>query len=128
MRKAPRIGNLEAEILDFVTKSDPVTVGEIALSFGSEKGYARTTIQTVMERLRKKGILKRDLINGVFHYSPESSRTEIQSGLVGDFVSRVLGGEILPIVQYLSKTRNLSEEESKILQHLIDSMEKSDDR
>lgn len=128
MKSNHRIGNLEAEILDTITKSEPATVGEVFTSFGSSKGYARTTVQTVMERLRKKGLLKRQLIDGVFRYSAETSRTEIQKNLVGNFVDQILGGDLLPIVQYLAKNPNLNEAESQILRNLVDSMEDQNDR
>src|SRR5207249_331104 len=55
----PSLGDQELEVLRFVAEHAPISVGEVAERFGEPRGLARTTILTVMERLRKKGFLTR---------------------------------------------------------------------
>ena len=60
------LGEQQLDLLRFVTENAPITVGEMAKVYGSPRGLARTTILTVMERLRTKGYLSRKKVEGVF--------------------------------------------------------------
>ncbi|MCS7186197.1 MAG: BlaI/MecI/CopY family transcriptional regulator [Armatimonadetes bacterium] len=119
MRRVPRVGRMEAEILRFVTEHHPVTVREVAEYFAQTKGYARTTVLTVMERLRKKGYLKRKKVGNTYQYSPSQPKTALFQSLVRDFVQSVLGGSIAPFVAYLSQEAKLSDEELRELRQLV---------
>lgn len=119
MRRVSRVGRMEAEILRFVTEHHPVTVREVAEYFAQTKGYARTTVLTVMERLRKKGYLKRKKVGNTYQYSPSQPKTTLFQSLVRDFVQSVLGGSIAPFVAYLSQEAKLSDEELKELRQLV---------
>ena len=62
------IGEQELELLKHVADSGGATVVEVAEVFGTERGLARSTVLTMMERLRKKGQLVRLLDRTVFRY------------------------------------------------------------
>jgi predicted transcriptional regulator len=83
------------------------------------KGYARTTVLTVMERLRKKGYLSRRKVGGVFHYRPKLPKGELFEHLIGDFVDRVLGGSVSPFMAYLARSHDLSGDELARLKQLV---------
>ena len=55
------LGRAELEILQYVVDRNPIRVGEVAEHFAGAGGKARTTILTVMERLRTKGYGRRFL-------------------------------------------------------------------
>jgi predicted transcriptional regulator of viral defense system len=69
------------------------TVGEVAEVFGTERGLARSTVLTMMERLRKKGQLVRRLDQGVYRYRARATSAELMQGVVQRFVERNLGGQ-----------------------------------
>src|SRR5438309_1554535 len=56
----------ELEILGYVADHAPVSTREVAERFGEPNGLARTTVATLMERLRKKGYLTRRRKEGVY--------------------------------------------------------------
>ena len=111
------------EILQYVTHHAPVTVGEVAEYFSNEQGLARTTVATVLERLRGKGYLTRIKKKGPYRYSPRLSRTDLLRGLIKDFATRVLGGSSQPLMQYLVEDADLSEAEIAQLRALVDDLE-----
>src|SRR5688500_6555756 len=80
------LGDQQLEVLRFVTDHAPITVGAVAEQFGGPQGLARTTILTVMERLREKGYLTRAKRGGVFHYSPAIVKNDLLRNLVENFV------------------------------------------
>src|SRR5688500_14248196 len=119
MPRSPRIGRSEMEILRYVADHHPIAVGEVGEHMSRTAGYARTTVLTVLERLRRKGHLERKKRGGVFHYAPRLAKADLLKSLIGDFVDRTLGGSLSPFVAYLSETAQLSDEELNDLQKLV---------
>lgn len=117
-KKTPRLGRQELGIFQFILANHPVTVREVADHFAGE-GKARTTILTVMERLRGKGLLTRKKVSGAFQYSPMVERSELMRSLVGDFVNRVLGGSLSPFMAFMSEVEEISDEELTELKRLV---------
>jgi predicted transcriptional regulator len=113
------VGEQELSVLRYVAEHGPVTVGEVAERFGEAQGLARSTILTVMERLRKKGHLTRRKVEGVFQYSSPLPASELLRGVVGDFVERTLAGSLSPFVTYLAEAEDVSEEELQQLQDVV---------
>lgn len=113
------LGDQEGQVLGYVAKSAPITVGEAAKHFGRAQGLARTTISTVMERLRRKGYLRRRKVRGVYHYSPRVPKGDLLRSLVRDFANRVFDGSAEPFVAYLAKDAELDEEEVAMLERLV---------
>jgi predicted transcriptional regulator len=120
----PPLGAQELELLRFVAEHAPLSVGEAAEQFGEPRGLARTTILTMMERLRKKGYLIRQKDQArAFQYRPRVPQAEVMRGVVREFVEKTLGGSLSPFVAYLSEARDLPEEELAELRRLVDTLE-----
>ena len=122
-----RLGEAELEVLRFVSDRDGTTVREAAERFAETRGLARTTVLTMMERLRKKGFLVREAHEGGFRYRSSQTKATVLRGLVGDFVERTLGGSLQPFVAYLAERRSVSPEELEDLKALVDQLERKDD-
>jgi predicted transcriptional regulator len=124
------LGHLELDVLQYVSDHHPISVRDVAAHFAETSGQARTTLLTVMERLRAKGHLTRRKVAGRHHYTPTVPKAELLSRMVGDFVDEVLGGSVSPFVAYLSQSPLLSAEESRKLEQLlrrIESRERKDE-
>jgi predicted transcriptional regulator len=119
MQKSP-LGELQLEVLRFVSDHGPLSVGEVVTRFGEPRGLARTTILTVMERLREKGYLTRAREEGVFRYAPRVEKAAVLRDLVREFVEKALAGSVSPFFAYLAQEKDLSEEEIAALQALLD--------
>lgn len=121
MSRKPNVGQAEMDILRYVADHHPITVREVANHVADTKGHVRTTVLNVMERLRKKGFLTRQKVDGIFKYSPSTPKNQLLQGLVRDFVERALGGSITPFVAYLGEREKLSDEEVAELRQLLNS-------
>jgi predicted transcriptional regulator len=113
------LGEQELEMLRYIADNAPVSAGEVSTAFGQSNGLARSTVETVMERLRKKGFLARSREDNVFKYRPTQAQNELMSGLVEKFVEKTLAGSLVPLVTYFSKQNRLSETELEELQRLV---------
>jgi predicted transcriptional regulator len=123
MRKPRYFSPVEWEVLQYILEHAPITVREVTAHFADSHGYARTTVLTLMERLREKGYLTRRKIEGVHHYSPSEPKPELLQGLVRDFVQKALGGSVSPFVAYLGKEARLKPEEIRELKRLLEEQE-----
>ena len=117
------LGKAEWEILRYVIDHNPVTVREVADYAAETQGLARTTILTVMERLRKKRYLTRRKVGGVFQYSPKIPLTELLQGMIQQFVDHTLHGAMSPFFAYLSKSGDLSDKDLNELKQLVNDLE-----
>lgn len=118
MKKIPSLGEQEMDLLKYVAENSPLSVREVAVFFEKEKGLARTTVLTVMERLRKKGFLVRSKTDGIFKYSAKMETGDVLSHKVSDFIERTLGGSVSPLINYFMSSPNLSEDEIRQLKDL----------
>jgi predicted transcriptional regulator len=117
------LGSTEIEILRYIGDHHPITVGEMAEHVAQTTGQARTTVLTIMERLRRKGRLTRKRVKGVYRYSPKVANDELLRGLVANFVDTTLGGSVSPFVAYLSEGGPVSDGDLVTLKRLVSEME-----
>lgn len=122
-RNRQTIGREEMQVLRYVADRHPVSVRDVADHVAATSGKARTTVLTVMERLRDKGYLVRRKKGGVYLYSPKRSQAEVLRSLVADFVREALGGSVSPFVAYLSEEADLNDEEVRELARLVADLE-----
>jgi predicted transcriptional regulator len=114
------IGEQELALLRYVADRGGSTVGEAAETFAAPRGLARSTVLTMMERLRRKRYLNRRSHRGVYRYQVRTPPADVLRGLVHRFVEGTLGGSVSPFVAYLSdQATSLSEEEIRQLEHAV---------
>jgi len=117
------VGDQELAVLRYVAEHGPATVGEVAERYGERQGLARSTILTVMERLRAKGHLTRHKVEGVYQYASRVPKAELLRGVVGDFVQRALAGSLSPFAAYLAQAEAVSDEELAQLQDVVSQLQ-----
>lgn len=122
MRK-PSIGDQELALLQHLDESGSASVGEVAASFGEPRGLARSTVLTMMERLRGKGFLKRRQLKGMFRYSTITGAGEAVRSAVGSFVEKTLSGSVSPFVAWMSERGEVSDDELAELEALVSQLQ-----
>ena len=113
------IGDQELALLRFVSDAGRATVAQAVEGFGLPRGLARSTVLTMMERLRKKGHLSRRRADGIYHYAPRTAPGAALQHAIRTFVDRTLGGSITPFVAYVAEKEGLSDDEIEELESLL---------
>lgn len=108
MTNGKTIGDQELALLRYVAEEGRVSVGQVAEGFGAPRGLARSTVLTMMERLRQKGHLDREPADGVYRYFSPLPSGEVMRGAVRSFVEKTLSGSVSPFVAYLTETAEVS--------------------
>jgi predicted transcriptional regulator len=108
-------GALELRVLDAVWhRGGEVAVRDLQADF---PGAAYTTLMTTMDRLHRKGVLKRRKIGRAFVYRPISSRQELESGLVTRALQPLLQGDgAQPILSFF--VEEVSRQDDRLLDEL----------
>ena len=76
----PVFGELEQAVMDVLWSSPTaMAVRDVQAALAKERDLAYTTVMTVMDRLAKKGQLKRELDGRAWRYSPAHSWVELIS-------------------------------------------------
>jgi len=115
----PSLGDQELELLRYIAQSGPVSVGQAVEGYGAPRGLTRSTINTTIERLFKRGYLSRALEGDIFRYSAAMAPEEVMDGLVEQFVEKTLAGSLTPFVSYFSRKSRLTVEEQAELERVV---------
>jgi predicted transcriptional regulator len=113
------IGDRELALVRHIADRGSVSVAEAVDDFGAVHGLARSTVLTMMERLRRKGYLSRHMADGVFRYRACASSADLLKNAVQRFVERSLDGSVSPFLAYLSEAPELSDHERQELERIV---------
>lgn len=119
MKRKATIGKAELEVLRFIAEAGQSTVTEVGDHLAKTKGQTRNTALNMMERLRKKGFLVREKLDGVFRYAPAEGKTKLYESLVDDFVDTVFGGSVSPLMAYLTRKMDLADSQIAELERIV---------
>lgn len=75
----PRLGELEVSVLELVWKTGEVDVKTAFQELGAPRGITSNTVQSALERLFRKDLLRRERVSHAYLYSPAISRDEFRA-------------------------------------------------
>src|SRR5450432_1651671 len=90
------LGQLEQAVVELLWVHGECCVQDVANKL--DRPLAYTTVMTTLDRLFKKGVLERQLIERAFHYKPRFSKVEVERSQASAFVDGYLtreSGEML---------------------------------
>lgn len=91
-RTIDKISEAEAEIMKVVWEFDgPVTYTHIRTVLTQQKGWESPTVNTLVNRLVKKGVLIQNK-KEVYYYTPVISEVEYTKAKTESFIQKVYGG------------------------------------
>ena len=116
-RKTERLTPLELEIMSVLWETGPANVQTVQQKLPRELAY--TTVQTMLNILRRKGRVKRTLKDRAYFYRPAVTRGRVVRQAVSDLVERLFGGSAESLVMSLVETRHLDAEKLNRLNRLV---------
>jgi len=116
-RKAiPRLAEGELEILQMLWREHAVTILEAKTALNLPIGY--TTVQTRLNRLVKKGVVKKTERRPA-RYSASITSEQVHAKDLDTLVDRVSGGRVAPLVAHLINREDVSAQEIRELKKLL---------
>ena len=106
-------GALEVRVLQALWERDgPQSVRDLQPAFD---GVAYTTLMTTLDRLHRKGVLRREKVGRAFLYEPRCTPEALRSDLAGEALQAVFGDRatgLKPILSFFVETVSREDRES----------------
>lgn len=122
---------IQHEIMEVVweSKDQGAMSSEIWQSIAKQRSVVRTTILNQVDRLEKRGWLRRDTVDGNLRYFANMDRVTTEKRLATQFVNDYFRGSVSQLVSRLFGSQTLSEQDLREMQKLIDELpdQRSDD-
>ena len=114
-------GLFESEwvILQAVWEIEPCAAPMVQEALQKEKNWAYSTVKTIMDRMVKKGLLKKEKICNLYLYRSEISQAQAQRGEVMKTLKRAFNGTLTPMMQFLLEHEDIPQEELSDLERVI---------
>ena len=109
----------EWAILQVVWEREPCAAPTVQEVLQKEKGWAYTTVKTLMDRMVKKGLLQTERIRNLYLYRSAITRAQAQRSEIMKTVKRAFDGALTPMMQFLIENERLSDDEYRRLESLI---------
>lgn len=117
-----RLTAVQLEIMEVVWASEPdgATVSDIWGRIRAARPVARTTILNLVDRLLKRGWLRRRKADSGYRYSATADRVRTRAHLAGQFVESFFEGSASNLVMSLLGANGLDEEDIERLRQILD--------
>ena len=114
-----RISDAEHEIMEVLWKRAPLTATEVADQVMEEKSWSLQTVKTLLSRLAAKAVVGTERDGRRFLYSPLVERNTYLTGISRNFVDRLFGGKVTPLVAHLAEADDLSADDIREIEELL---------
>jgi predicted transcriptional regulator len=84
------LGELEQLVMDIVWQSFPLTARQVCDRMTGRSTRAYTTVMTTLDRLHRKGVLRRDKEGLAWRYEPVLSKQAFERALADQLASGIL--------------------------------------
>jgi BlaI family penicillinase repressor len=119
-REARRILDTEWDLLGVLWACERATAREVADALQQQRGWAYSTVKTLLDRLVERGLVRARKVGNVWEYEPAIQRGEAQRTAWDRFVRTVCGGSLNPALEFLAKDARLSKRERERLERLLE--------
>jgi predicted transcriptional regulator len=96
MKPPTTLGDLEEEVMKIVWDREHVTVKDVMARLARDRAY--NTVQTTLDRLYRKSLLRRDKQSHAFVYTPQVSRADYHRNLISTLIGQLLPEERAPVL------------------------------
>lgn len=119
VKKNLQLFDSEWAILQVVWELEPCAAPTVQEALQKAKGWAYSTVKTIMDRMAKKGLLKTEKIRNLYLYRSAITRCQAQRSEIMRTVRRAFNGTLTPMMQFLIENEELPKEEYEHLERLI---------
>lgn len=119
-----RISDAEHTVMEVLWKRAPLTATEVADQVVQEKDWSLQTVKTLLSRLAAKAVVGTERDGRRFLYSPLVERDAYLTGVSRNFVDRLFGGKVMPLVAHLAEADELSADDIREIEELLRELKK----
>jgi BlaI family penicillinase repressor len=118
------IHETEWDLLEALWTRERGTAREIAELLAKKRGWAVSTVKTLLDRMVQKDLVHARQVGNVWEYTPAVRPVEARRSAWTELVEKAFGGSVAPALHFLAKDAKLSKKELAELRALLDAKEK----
>ena len=122
MEEIPSITEAESVVLEVLWQRSPIATEDVVAALKDQRQWQEPTIKTLLNRLLNKGAVSAEKVGRRYLYSPVLKREEWLSSESENFLARLFGGRVAPLVAHFSKHRRLTKKDLAELRRLIEEL------
>lgn len=121
MESKPRRGMKETEwdLLEVLWDKQAATAREVADALTDSRGWAYSTVKTMLDRMVDKELVAARKVGSVWEYRAGVERLDARRGAWRRFVDTVFGGSLSPALEFLANDAKLSRKQRDRLAALL---------
>lgn len=120
MQNTPILGELEQAVLNYLWKHREGAVKSVHSIIGKKRKISPNTIQSTLERLRKKGLLSREKVSHAYVYKPVIERNELLGQWLNEMVNSYSAGSAeIMISAFADLSKTISSDDLAKLEEMI---------
>lgn len=128
MARTPQdVTETELAVLQILWDSGAATIRQLTEALYPSGGTAQyATVQKLLERLERKGCIRRDRTPPAHVFMAAIAREDLIGRRLRDMAEKLCGGSLTPLLTHLVRTRGLTNRERQELRDLIDQPDPKD--
>jgi BlaI family penicillinase repressor len=123
----PDILETEWDILDALWTAERATAREVAQALLRKRGWAYSTVKTLLDRMVEKRLVSARQVGNVWEYTAAVPRQKAQRWAWRRLVDVAFGGAVAPTLAFVAKESKLTKQERSELRALLDRLEADDE-
>jgi predicted transcriptional regulator len=123
MPPRPPLSKGELEVARAVWELGEATMGQVFQWFPEDRRMDYAAVQTYLRRLEAKGYVRARRSGRTKVYQSKVESAQVIRETVGDLMTRLFGGETLPLMLHLIEDRGITPEETRQLRQALDALE-----
>ena len=110
----------EWDLLEALWALEHATARQVAEHLEARRGWAYSTVKTLLDRMVKKELVVARQIGKVWHYSAAVERSKARRGAWARFVKIAFGGRVADALRFAADQSELTEQQREALAALLD--------
>lgn len=120
MKDLPQISQAEFEVMNIIWKHAPISTNEVVDRLSRKKQWSPKTIQTMLSRLEKKGVITHEKEGRIFVYSAIIPKEAYREAEGKTFLSRFFDGALNQMMVSFLNDEKLTEDDMEELRAILD--------
>jgi BlaI family penicillinase repressor len=114
-----RISEAEFDLLEALWRRRRATARDLAGDMAESRGWARTTVKTMLDRMAVKGLVSMRRVGNVQEYEPKVEEQEARRSAWRRFLDHAFDGAVAPALQFIAQDAKLTSRQKEALRRLL---------
>lgn len=115
----PPLGDLEIAVMEELWRTGNLSAKDVHERIGVSRGISLNTIQSTLDRLFRKHLLKREKQSHAFRYASNVSKEALVGSLITEVVGRFGGQDEVAVSAFMEATESWDEDQLDLLEKTL---------